>query len=59
MGQRNVTYVVVQMEMLVIDPHGRALQRHVRKSLSIPRDQFQTGQDEVADGCDVNPLVTY
>ncbi len=55
-GKRRVPHVVVEVEVLVVDPHRMPLERDGRQSLPVSRDLVEARGDEGADRGDVHPV---
>jgi hypothetical protein len=53
-GQRGVTHVVVDVEDLVVDPHGVILEGDPLEALAVARDQVEDGEDRPFEGGEVD-----
>jgi hypothetical protein len=56
--ESDVSYVIVEVKVLIVDPHRRSLERNVREALPIPWDQFETRRDQRSDRVDINAMLT-
>jgi hypothetical protein len=55
--QGNVPDVVVNVEMLVVHPHGMILDGHIRQPLAIAGNEVRPGGDVVANPIDVDAAI--
>ena len=56
-GKARVPDVILEIEVLVVYPHGMALDGNERQPLAVPRDQMELRCDVPADAIDVDPPV--
>jgi hypothetical protein len=57
LGQRDVSDVVVNIEMLVIHPHRMIRDRHIRQPLAVTGNEMQAGGDVVANRIDIDATI--
>jgi hypothetical protein len=55
--QRRMAHVVVDVEVVIVDPYRVVLDRHVRQPLSVAGDEMQARHHVGADAIDVDAAI--